>query len=513
MKARRIFGSLLAVILLSQLLIVLPATAVLAASVTISPPSSPVNKTITVSGTGFTANNPYTITFAYDTPLSVRVGNGIVSDNGEIPPTPFNVPGIPGGAYTIRIETFGDTAEHVSRAFLVEAEIDLDRSYGPVGDVASVDGTGFAAVKNVIIYFGSQAVGSAQTDETGRFSNATFTVPESPRGEHPVRAVDAVGNFAQDNYSTRESVNMSPTSGMPGTEILLSGTGFKADRPFTVSFGGQAVSPIVPEPRTDDIGNFGYVFTVPQRPNGTYVVEVSDGANQAEADFTIEPGVSLSPATGTPGTEIKVAGNGFNGQVTVKYDEQIVATTMADPAGDISAIFDAPPSIPGSHTITISDGTNTKTTTFTVKSTESTASTSIPTPMPLSPAADTETETTPHFDWRDVSNSPLPLTYTLHIASDMDFTAIVLEKKGLAESEYTVTEAEKLKPGGRSAPYYWRIKAVDSAASESAWSTTQSFYVGSTLAPAKWGLYILIGLGVLVIALLAFVVGKKTSYR
>jgi len=517
MKARRLIGSLLTAILLSHLLIVLPATAVLAASVTISPPSGTVDKVITISGTGFTANNPYTITFAYGTSSSMSIGNGIVNDNGEIPPTSINVPSIPGGVYTIRIESFGDTAEHVSRTFLLVPEIDLDRSYGPVGSQASIDGTGFPADKNVIIYFDSSAVSSAQTDETGRFSNAPFTVPESYRGEHTVRAIvpkdespTTVAISATDSYSIRESLTIDQSSGVPGQEIWVRGTGFKANRSLTISFDNQVVSPVVPAPQTDDRGSFGHVFSIPQRHNGKYVIEVSDGTNKVEADFTIEAGVILSPVTGTAGTKLTIGGNGFSGEITIKYDEKIVATTVAENGGGFEAIFDAPPSLPGSHTITISDGINTQTTVVTV---ESTGSTAVPTPIPLSPAADTETKTKPHFDWQDVPDAPLPLTYTLQIASDQDFTSVTLEKKGLTESEYRVTEAEELTPGGQSAPYYWRIKAVDSTSGESAWSATQSFYVASTLAPSRWGLYILIGLGVLVIALLGFVLGRKTSYR
>ncbi|MFC2122978.1 hypothetical protein ACFLRP_04765 [Bacteroidota bacterium] len=517
MKARRLIGSLLTAILLSHLLIALPATAVLAASVSISPPSGGVDEVITISGTGFTANNPYTITFAYGTPSAMSVSNGIVSDNGEIPPTALNVPSIPGGVYTIRIESFGDTAEHVSRTFLLVPEIDLDRSYGPVGSQASIDGTGFPADKNVIVYFDSNAVSSAQTDETGRFSNATFTVPESYRGEHTVRAIvpkdespTTMAISATDSYSIRESLTVNPASGAPGQEILVSGTGFKANRSLTISFDNQMVSPVVPAPQTDDRGSFGYVFSIPQRPNGAYVLEVSDGTNDTEADFTIEAGVILSPVTGKAGTELTVAGNGFSGEVTIKYDEKIVATTVAENDGDFEAVFEAPPSLPGIHTITITDGVNTQTTIFTVASL---ASASLPTPIPLSPEIDTETGTKPHFKWQDAPDAPLPLTYTLQVASDQDFTSAILEKNGLAESEYRISEAEELTPGGHSAPYYWRIKAVDSTSDESAWSATQSFYVASTLAPSRWGLYILIGLGVLVIALLGFVLGRKTSYR
>ena len=160
MKSSQIFRSVAIAIILALLIIAVPATPALAA-VTVSPYSGTVGTSISVSGTGFTANNPYTITFAYGTPFSSKVGNGIVGNNGEIPPTAFSVPVIPGGAYTIRVETFGDTAEHVSRSFLIVPKINIDRSYGYVGNQAGVDGTGFAAGNYDVGYYdgaGSQVL-------------------------------------------------------------------------------------------------------------------------------------------------------------------------------------------------------------------------------------------------------------------------------------------------------------------------------------------------------------------
>ena len=318
MKGIKIFSLLAAAVILSQLLITILATPVLAASVTVSPPSGPVDKTVTVSGTGFTANNPYTITFAYDTPFSVRVGRGIVSDSGDIPPTSFSVPGIPSRAYTIRVESFGETGEHVSRTFLIIPDIDLDQSYGPVGRRITVGGTGFAAGKNVIIYFEDEALAAALTDETGRFSDAPFTVPESFRGSHTVRALDEVTNYATDSFSTRESLTITTTSGTPGDEVTVNGTGFRANRPITITLGGEVVSSTSPEPRSNDKGSFSDAFTVPLRPSGTYEVEASDGTYQARGNFTVVAGVSLTPTTGTADTKLTVTGTGFSGQVTVK---------------------------------------------------------------------------------------------------------------------------------------------------------------------------------------------------
>ncbi len=507
MKGSKILGSLAAASILAQLLIMLAATPALAASVTVSPPSGPAGKTIIVSGAGFTANNPYIIVFAYGTPFSQGFGRGIVSNGGDVPATSFTVPKIPGGAYAIRVETFGPTGEHVSRTFLIIPEIDLDQSYGYVGSQATVDGTGFAAGKTVSIYFDDEEVGTTETDENGSFTDAPFAVPDSFRGTHTVRAVDGENNYATDSFSTRESMTITPTSGAVGHEVTLNGTGFKSSKLISITFDGDAVSAISGALSSNDQGSFSGAFAVPLRYNGNYEVTASDGTNQARASFAVLSGVSLSPATGTAGTKVTLAGSGFTGPVTVKYDDQVVATAFADSRGEFSASFDAPPSSPGGHTIIASDGSNTTAFTFTMQSEV------IPAPVLLLPEADTETEATAYFDWEDVEAVSPAVTYGLQVASDKDFASIVLEKKGLDSSEYTVTEEEKLEPGRKDVPHYWRVRAVDGFANVSAWSSPRAFYVSSGFAFPGWGLYLLIGLGVLVLVLFGFWIGRRTAYN
>ncbi|MFC1994745.1 kelch repeat-containing protein [Chloroflexota bacterium] len=76
-------------------------------------------------------------------------------------------------------------------------------------------------------------------------------------------------------------------------------------------------------------------------------------------------------------------------------------------------------------------------------------------------------DNTPTFDWTDVLDNPSAVSYSLQVDNDSDFSSLVLEKSGLAASEYTVGIAEYL-PGG---DYYWRVKAEDSAGNASVWTT------------------------------------------
>lgn len=135
-----------------------------------------------------------------------------------------------------------------------------------------------------------------------------------------------------------------------------------------------------------------------------------------------------------------------------------------------------------------------------------------PTPVLFLPEMDSKAEALVYFDWEDVTNLSPPITYSLQVASDYNFASRVLEKNGLTGSEYTLTQEEKLAAVKKGAPYYWRVKAIDSDTNESEWSTPGSFYVGFSFALPGWVVYILILLGVLFVGFLAFAVGRRTAY-
>ena len=131
--------------------------------------------------------------------------------------------------------------------------------------------------------------------------------------------------------------------------------------------------------------------------------------------------------------------------------------------------------------------------------------------MLLLPEDATEAEAEIYFDWENVDD-PSGVTYTLQIATDVDFNTVVLEKEDLTSSEYFITEGEVLLPTMKEAPYHWKVKAVDGAFNESEWSTPMSLYIGSSFTLPDWAKGILIGIGVLLIGFLAFWVGRRTAY-
>ena len=130
-------------------------------------------------------------------------------------------------------------------------------------------------------------------------------------------------------------------------------------------------------------------------------------------------------------------------------------------------------------------------------------STSPLTPTLLSPISSSQASQTPTLKWQNVTD-PSCISYSLEIAKNNTFNILVLQKDGLKQSEYTLTDQEVLASVSKDTPYYWRVKAVDGADNQSDWSTPFTFYVGNVLKKSN---YVLIVVGIcIVVGGIAFLV-------
>ncbi|MBA7671432.1 hypothetical protein ES703_79590 [subsurface metagenome] len=413
-------------------------------------------------------------------------------DNEEIAKSPLKVPET--GTFSIEFYIPSDATpgRHVvkvrseigstltSSLFVIpETEIRLDTIVGTVGTTVTIEGDGFYASRMVTIYYYNrirETLGTQTASDIGDFSYS-FTIPSGTAGTHRILAYNAEGNSAEAEFKVLPSTNLNLSSGAAGDILTISGTGFGFRSDVSIYFGSDEAA----YAKTDEYGNFEVTFNVPEMKPGTYDVKAEDEKDNVDWEkFTITAGASLSQASGAVGTELIVKGIGFKPEETViiKYETLQVATTTTDANGAFATAFYVPESTRGAHTVTVSDGTTTKMLPFTVESIVP------PIPTPLLPLHDSETRAKAYFDWEDVTDPSLPVTYRLQIASDQNLTSIVLDKKGLTTSEYALTEDEKLPAAKKESLYYWRVKAIDSADNESDWSIPWSCYVATLPAPA-----------------------------
>ena len=506
MRHNKILRMLSLALVLSLLMVAIPATPALAAPViTLSPTSGAMGTKVTVTGTNFDSYKGDTISMSFD---DLEIASLTVPATGNFSIN-FSIPSNakPGRAKIIIKSQRYILAE--SQFIIPETEIKLNVKEGAVGTAVTGNGKGFHANKTVTLYYyynrDRQKLGTEVAGPTGECSYS-FTIPVSTAGKHEIKAEDTKDNSAEAEFEVIPSTTLKPPSGAVGDVLTISGSGFDSKSVVTIYFKTAEVA----YAKTDKWGSFEGIFNVPVMKPSTYEVKVEDeDGNTDKMEFTIFE-VSLDKTTGNVDTPLIVSGTGFigGGIVTIKYDDFEVAVTAANSAGAFSAAFNVPVSISGRHLVTVSDGTNTQQLVFTMES----GAPSVP--APLLPETDIKVDQPAHFDWEDVTDDSLPVTYSLQVATSDDFTAnsIVLEKTGLAESEYTLTEEEQLEPVNKEEPYYWRVSAADGAFNESEWSTPRSFYVGAPFALPGWALYTLIGVGALLIGLLVFWVGRKTAY-
>ena len=89
------------------------------------------------------------------------------------------------------------------------------------------------------------------------------------------------------------AINLSQTSGSPGSTVSISGVGFKSFVPVkSVMVGALEVTP-APRPSTDSQGMMTFEITIPGLDLGIQTIEVQVGGTTASVGFTVTPsGVS-----------------------------------------------------------------------------------------------------------------------------------------------------------------------------------------------------------------------------
>jgi len=538
-KYTKVFRVLILAVILSLLLIAIPAAPALAAEdIDPSPSTGEVGDKIDITGDGFKTD--LTRAYIYFSSQEWDVGDEIdedvtvyalvkkrtPDDTGHID-TYFYVPEelddgddyeeVVGGYYYIYVTYEDSDLIEAIEDFTVRG-IELNPDEGPVGTQVEINGVGFTRSRDIrYIKYGGEDLddweGDLETNIHGEFTSY-IVIPENTAGEHTILVEDRSYKEASATFTVESEITISLTSGAAGDTVEVTGTGFGDTVEVSITFNGDDV--VTDE--TDNYGNFTAAFDVPDVGVATYDIEAEDvDANKDTAEFTIviATSVSISPVTtqaspGHVGMEMTVSGTGFipEATITITYATEPIAVTTAtaDADGAFTATFKVPESESGEHIITASDGTSTMQVTFTMESEAP------PIPAPLLPETDVKAESPVHFDWEGVDD-PSGVTYTLQIATDEDFTSasIVLEKEGLTDSEYTVTEEEKLEPTKEEAPYYWRVKAIDGASNESEWSDTGSFYIGGFAWPG-WIIHLWWGLGAMGVGFLGFWLGKRRAY-
>ncbi len=292
-----------------------------------------------------------------------------------------------------------------------------------------------------------------------------FTIPEAAYGRNYVlfrrawRPQDPYG-FA---FTVIPDIKVSPTSGSPGTEITVRGTGFPArNKEIRLSFDGKDTGLQI---TASELGSFTVKFTVPETNSGRHELKAyveNMYIEDTRAFFEVTPTISLEPKLPEIGAEVTVSGKGFaaGSQVTIKYDDITIAgSPVTDQKGSFSHKFKVPESPKEKHIITATDRAG-NTATYGLPLEDKPP----PAPMPLHPCrGETFGLLGPQsvtFKWEAVED-PSGVSYTLEVGRNIKVWPPVALRTGMTGTTCVIN----LEPG----TYYWRVKAVDGAGNESGW--------------------------------------------
>jgi hypothetical protein len=425
-----------------------------------------------------------------------------------------------GGEYYLYAATANKEIVAFTTFTVIKGEIWLTPEEGGVGDEVGISGEDLRPNQAITVEYEDDEVGitggDIMTDGEGKFT-CTVVIPDSVMGEHIMIVADESGDKPEAVFTIKPKITLVPAEQEGGKPVEVIGAGFRAEYTITITLDGDRVATTPNYIATDLQGSFSCVFAAPlyDSPATIKVVASDRNINKAEAQLMVLGGVRLGPVTttaspGYAGMELTIYGVGFasGAAVTITYNEGDVAvateTTTASPDGNFTFVFTVPPSVAGSHVIKVTDGPTTGIATFIMESTAP------PVPVAQLPEVAGTAEEKARFDWGDVTD-PSGVSYTLQVASDVDFNNIVVEKKNLPVSEYSLTEGEELAPAGQKA-YYWRVRAVDGASNEGGWSLVGLFYVGFSRTAMSGGVwYIIYGLAALVLVGVVFWFYKRRS--
>ncbi|HSW58003.1 MAG TPA: hypothetical protein VLH15_06345 [Dehalococcoidales bacterium] len=455
---------------------------------------------ISLSGRGFAASSPMTFLFN-NLPVAASV---MTNPAGSFSAT-LTIPAVSGGEHILRIT---DGAGNFKTATITTSStFSLSSTSGPVGSQVTLTGAGFAPQRALNVSWGGQALPGNQvisTDTAGNF-RAVVSVPVMASGTYTVHVTDGLSSGSAKFTSSGVSRMESSASGKVGSNIVISVQGYRANEAISILFGNSVLGSAT----TDAAGSFRASLAIPPAAAGSHEISGTDGINQFSYRVTVVP-ETFQPSllAGFIGAETTISGTGFAAGTTLSalFNNVPISTTVTDNKGNFSLKIKIPAAKSGNHTLAVTDGVIINNYTFTIQS-------SAPeTPDLNSPPKESRPVQPVTFHWGQVTSQNGPVLYQFQLARDINFLAVLIERKDLSGTFITLTAQEELDPVDAKNPYYWRIRAIDAAGDSSEWSTASAFFVGA-LEPVSvvptWLYYVVIGLGGLLLFCIGFLLGRK----
>lgn len=244
-----------------------------------------------------------------------------------------------------------------------------------VGQVINFTGAGFHADEAIDLTFNAAPITPTSpvvADSNGDFTG-TLTIPAVVNGTSTIAATDQSAGSDDDTIDIDAHIEISPSTGIVGDTVTITGTGFATESALTVDFDGADITPSG-SPTSDTVGGFEIDVVITDDVAGVHPLTVTDASMNDDADnFTLTGSIVLVPESGRPEAEFKVLGHGFNDgdSVAFTFDGDVISPLVAvtvDSDGTFEAVLVVPNgSETGTVTIAAEDDTmETASATFTI---------------------------------------------------------------------------------------------------------------------------------------------------
>lgn len=253
------------------------------------------------------------------------------------------------------------------------ASVLIEPETGPPGATVTVTARNFPVNTEVVVGIGEPAtepVSSfrATTDAIGTL-NTQIEVPEGAQpNERFVVVVYVPGpdgaratsqEFIVTSSQTGPSVMITPSQGLPGSTVQLQAGGFAPNTPVDIGFGRvESEYDIIAQATTNGDGGLARQVGVPNfaEPGDQYVFVITPQNSPEDIIsnvFTVtgdgherEPQVTISPRSGSPGTNVQVMVRGFPPNTRISYG-------IGEPSGQLLDVFSARTNRSGSAQLTL----------------------------------------------------------------------------------------------------------------------------------------------------------------
>ncbi|MFC2060477.1 hypothetical protein ACFLTZ_05250, partial [Chloroflexota bacterium] len=114
------------------------------------------------------------------------------------------------------------------------------------------------------------------------------------------------------------------------TEVKVSGEGLRGSQKITIAYDDSVIDIVSGDVGTDMVGKFSCTVVIPESYAGNHIVVAMDeSGNKPEAEFSLEPKITIQPTSVPVNGVVTINGAGFGGRqdIAIIFDGNKVITT------------------------------------------------------------------------------------------------------------------------------------------------------------------------------------------